>query len=120
MVLLSYLVKLSISLGIVWLFYQFVLRKLTFYNSNRWYLFGYTLLSFFIPFINLSPVLQKNQWTDSKAVSWIPVMDAYSSNEINSAPPYGFFTLWNVVCLVMVTGMLVMFIRLLFQLISFA
>ena len=58
--LIQYLIKLSISLAIVWLFYQFILRKLTFYNSNRWYLIAYTLLSFFIPFINISILLENN------------------------------------------------------------
>ncbi len=56
--LIQYLVKLTISLAVVWLFYQFILRRLTFYNSNRWYLLGYTLLSFFIPFINISSLLE--------------------------------------------------------------
>jgi hypothetical protein len=44
--LFLYILKLSISLSIVYLFYHLVLRRLTFYNSNRWYLIGYTLLSF--------------------------------------------------------------------------
>ena len=100
MLLISYFVKLSISLGIVWLFYHLVLRKLTFYNSNRWYLLGYTLLCFFIPFIDISPVLQKNQWTDSKAVSWIPVIGDYGRNEIIPVQSNDFFTIWNIVRLV--------------------
>jgi len=119
MVLLQYLLKLSISLGIVWLFYHFVLRKLTFYNSNRWYLIGYTLLCFFIPFIDISPVLQKNQWTGNRAVSWIPLIEEYSRNEIISQPSYSFFTIWNIACMVFVAGMLVMMLRLVFQLMSF-
>jgi hypothetical protein len=49
-VLFVYILKLSISLAVVYLFYHFVLRKLTFYTWNRWYLFGYSLLSFFIAF----------------------------------------------------------------------
>ena len=56
--LIQYLIKLTISLAVVWLFYQFILRRLTFYNSNRWYLLGYTLLSFFIPFINVSSLIE--------------------------------------------------------------
>ncbi|MGB3088483.1 MAG: hypothetical protein WBB20_00845, partial [Chitinophagaceae bacterium] len=55
-----YILKLSVSLAVVFLFYHFVLRKLTFYNWNRWYLLGYTILAFFISFINISPVLEKN------------------------------------------------------------
>jgi hypothetical protein len=59
----------------VYLFYQLVLRKLTFYNSNRWYLAGYTFLSFFIPLINITPVLEKNSLGDNKIVQFIPSMD---------------------------------------------
>jgi len=51
-ILIPYLIKLSISLAVVYLFYQLFLRRLTFYNWNRWYLLIYSLLSFFIPFIN--------------------------------------------------------------------
>jgi hypothetical protein len=76
--LIQYLVKLFISLSVVWLFYQFVLRKLTFYNSNRWYLLGYTLLSFLIPFVNITPALQNNQFDGNGIVQLIPLVDKYT------------------------------------------
>jgi beta-lactamase regulating signal transducer with metallopeptidase domain len=117
--LFVYLLKLSLSLGIVFLFYQLVLRKLTFYNSNRWYLLGYSLFCFFIPFIDVSTVLQKNEWATSRAVKWVPVIGEYKANEIIADPAYHFFTVWNNISLVLIAGMLIMFIRLLFQLISF-
>ena len=119
MLFIQYLVKLSISLTIVWVFYQFVLRRLTFYNSNRWYLLGYTLLCFFIPFIDISPVLRKNEWSESTAVSWVPVIEKYGTGQITATDSYNFFTAANSVILVVVTGMLIMFFRLLSQLISF-
>ncbi|HET6768882.1 MAG TPA: M56 family metallopeptidase, partial [Chitinophagaceae bacterium] len=77
-ILIQYLVKLSISLGIVWLFYQFVLRRLTFYNSNRWYLLGYTLLSFFIPFINISLILQNGNTSANDLIQFIPSVHQYT------------------------------------------
>ena len=120
MVLLEYLLKLSISLAIVWLFYQFVLRRLTFYNSNRWYLLAYTLISFLIPFIDISPVLQKNEWSDSSAVSWVPLLNEYNPVEAEVAGKSSFFTGWNIAAAIMFAGMLVMFLRLVFQLVSFA
>ena len=40
-ILILYLFKLFVSLGIVFLFYQLVLRRVTFYNANRWYLVGF-------------------------------------------------------------------------------
>ena len=49
---IQYLLKFSISMALVYSFYQLFLRRLTFYNCNRWYLLGYVVLSFFIPFID--------------------------------------------------------------------
>ena len=68
----QYLLKLSLSLGIVYLFYQLLLRKLTFYNCNRFYLLGYTVLCFFIPLINITPALETGQWQAGKIVNIIP------------------------------------------------
>ncbi|HEY5774102.1 MAG TPA: M56 family metallopeptidase [Chitinophagaceae bacterium] len=76
--LIQYLVKLSISLAIVWLFYQFILRKITFYNSNRWYLLAYTLLSFFIPFINISTILGNNSGANNGLIQFIPSVHQYT------------------------------------------
>jgi beta-lactamase regulating signal transducer with metallopeptidase domain len=103
----------------VFLFYQFVLRKLTFYDCNRWYFLGYTLVCFFIPFIDISPVLQKNDWTNSTAVAWVPLIGEYHITAISAHRSYNFFTAWNIVSLIVIAGMLVMFLRLLFQLVSF-
>jgi beta-lactamase regulating signal transducer with metallopeptidase domain len=117
-VLLSYCLKLSVSLAMVSLFYQLVLRKLTFYNWNRYYLLGYSLLSFFVAFIDISPILQQSEWTSARFVQWVPVL---SSEEIitTNTGASRFFTTWNVVGLLLITGIGVMFFRLLFQLFSF-
>jgi hypothetical protein len=81
-VLIPYLIKLSIGLAVVYLFYQLFLRRLTFYNWNRWYLLIYSLLSFFIPFINIYPVLEKNNWDNSGMLELIPVV-GYEANSIS-------------------------------------
>ena len=66
-----YLLKLSISLAIIWLFYQLMLRRLTFYNLNRWYLLGYSLLCFVIPLINIGSLLEKESFQGSTVVQYI-------------------------------------------------
>jgi hypothetical protein len=43
--IILYIIKLSVTLAILWLFYCAVLRRLTFYTWNRWYLFGYAAIS---------------------------------------------------------------------------
>ncbi len=109
--LFVYMLKLSVSLAVVFLFYHFVLRKLTFYNWNRWYLLGYTLLSFVIPFINITPALHKNELTDATVVQWIPVL--YKSTDDT------LLTGWNILYLLIIAGMLVLLTRLIVQYISF-
>lgn len=76
--MLIYLIKLSVSLSLVWLFYQLVLRRLTFYNSNRWYLLLYTAVSFLIPFIDISVLLQKNDLSGARMVELIPSVENYA------------------------------------------
>lgn len=107
-----YLLKLSVSLGIVFLFYQLVLRRLTFYNWNRWYLLGYSLLSFIIPFIDISATLHNNELADSNMVQWIPLL--YNKSTGNNS-----FTIWTILSLLIVIGMLIMLSRLIIQLVSF-
>ncbi len=113
-----YILKLSVSLALVFLFYQFALRKLTFYNWNRWYLLGYTLLSFFIPFIDISRVLQQQQWSDTSIVQWVPVIEQEGAAHTVRSTGYS-FTSWDLAGLLLLGGMLLMLFRLLLQLISF-
>jgi BlaR1 peptidase M56 len=72
---LVYLLRLSISLAVVWLFYQILLRRLTFYTLNRWYLLGYSVLSFFIPLINIYPILRDEEYAgEPYLIQFIPVV----------------------------------------------
>ena len=114
--LIIYLLKLSISLGVVFLFYHFVLRRLTFYTWNRWYLIGYSLLCFFLPFIDISLVLEGSEIKNSPVVSWVPVIGeriALSKDEQS----FGWNS-WNYTLLVVLSGVVMMLIRLGIQLIS--
>lgn len=113
--ILVYLIKLSISLAVVFMFYHFILRKLTFYSHNRWYLLGYSLISFFIPLVNISPALHRNELADSHVINWIPLI--YQSS--NEATAGNGFALWNITAAVVVSGMIFMLFRLLLQLFSF-
>jgi BlaR1 peptidase M56 len=115
--ILVYCLKLSISLALVSLFYHFVLRKLTFYNWNRYYFLAYSLLSFYVPFIDISPLLQQGQWQTTHVVKWIPPFDA---NEIvvNQSRAGSSLTISNVLAMLVITGAVVMGVRLLIQFIS--
>jgi len=112
----SYLLKLSISLSVVFLFYHFVLRRLTFYTWNRWYLIGYSLLCFFLPFIDISLVLEGSEIKNSPVVNWVPVIGeriALSKDEQSIG-----MNSWNYTLLVLLSGVVIMLIRLGIQLIS--
>lgn len=117
--LIQYLVKLSISLAIVWLFYQFVLRRITFYNSNRWFLLGYSLLSFFIPFINISPVLEKNEVAATGIVQFIPSVQLSATLEEASPVWSSNYDKWDWVALGIMAGVGILLIRFVIRLVSF-
>jgi hypothetical protein len=71
------MLKLSISLSLLWLFYQLLLRRLTFYTWNRWYFLAYALLSFFIPLVNISPMLHQAGATEPTILRIIPAIGEY-------------------------------------------
>ena len=74
----QYLIKFSISLAIVYLFYHFLLRRLTFYTSNRWYLLLYSASSFLIPLINVSSLLEKRELQSDNIVQFIAAFPSTS------------------------------------------
>ena len=107
--LFSFLLKYSISLAVVYIFYQLVLRPLTFYQWNRFYLLGYSLLCFVIPFINIGPLVERKDSAPIRIIYYIPAFDKYTSATINW---------WNIILLVLITGSLCMIIRLCVQIFS--
>ena len=117
--LLPYLFKLSLTLAVLYSFYYVLLKKLTFYTWNRFYLLSYSLLSFIIPFINITP------WIANKPVaagSLINKVSFIGRLHVAYAPPSnphtGLFSSYNVVVIVFVCGMAIMLTRLLLQFIS--
>ena len=122
-ILIPYLVKLFISLTIVLLFYQLVLRKLTFYNANRWYLVVFTALSFLVPFINVSTFVNDNPSADG-LMQFIPSVQTYSVElEQATACPMPLWSSswnkWDWLLLSFVIGAGVLFIRFLIRCVSF-
>lgn len=114
--LIIYLLKLSISLSVVFLFYHFVLRRLTFYTWNRWYLIGYSLMCFFLPFIDISLVLEGSEIKNSPVVKWVPVLGQQIG--LNTGTDSGTLSGWEYALLVLMAGVGVMLVRLGIQLIS--
>lgn len=119
--LFQYLFKLSCSLAVVYLFYRVVLRRLTFYNAARWYLLGYSLLCFFIPFLNITRLIGQDQLESSKVVTAIPAIETYT-HALKSFPQKNvpaLFTLWDACLVIFIAGMVLLLIRLAVQYLSY-
>ena len=116
----EYILKLSVSFSIVCLFYQLVLKRLTFYNWNRFYLLGYTFLCFFIPLIDISGVAQSSNMTVYKTIELIPsimpvsAISSYVVADVNgTARPAT-----DLLFVLFLTGVMIMVIRFAIQLLS--
>lgn len=113
-----YFIKLSICLAVVYLFYHFVLQRLTFYNWNRYYLLIYTLASFYIPFIDIAAVLNQSNLQSASFVRFVPAMIDY--RQFNAVPASNFFTLNNVIIILLLLGMATALLKLCVQIVSFS
>lgn len=97
------------------MFYYFVLRRLTFYNWNRWYLLVYSTLCFFIPFIDLSPSLSERSSTE--IYHWVPMVEPSLSSITNVSGDDISYT--DAMLVIFIAGVIIMLIRLFIQLLSF-
>src|ERR1700748_1148347 len=118
--ILQYLLKLSVSAGVIYAFYYLVLRRLTFYHLNRWYLTGYTLLCLIIPFINVNPIADKAD-AQLPALNYIPIVQNiknYVPPTLSKATPHA-FNMWYTLIALLSIGSLVLLVKLAMQMISF-
>ena len=108
--LILYLVKVNGVLLLFAIAYYLVLRKLTFYKVNRFYLLCGLLFSSVYPFIDLTAVFYSQKNIDT---NWIQYVPATNLKEL-AAPGF----IWQILLLVFYAGMMVMFVRFVLQLFS--
>jgi hypothetical protein len=113
-----FLFKLSVSLAVVWGFYQVMLRRLTFYKLNRWYLLGYTLLSFLIPFINIGPMLPEGPAGEPIAIQFIPAIGGVSQGSVIRVPGHTGVSGWAVLLWVLAAGSVLLLARMVVRWVS--
>ncbi|WP_207510214.1 M56 family metallopeptidase [Longitalea luteola] len=115
--MLQYIIKLSISLSVVYLFYQLFLRRLTFYNWNRWYLLIYSMVCFVIPFINVFTIIVKQPTLrESALINYIPAITQMANGtDVTVESGAGTINWMQVTTLVIAAGMLLMMVRLVVQ-----
>jgi len=111
-VFIIYLLKLSISLSVTWLFYQSMLRRLTFYNLNRWYLLGYSLLSFIIPLIDIGAFLPEDKWQGS-LVLYLPLIAGDGKTAVRDPGLFARLGPWDFLLGTLLAGSVILLIRLL-------
>lgn len=114
-----YLIKLSISLAVVYGFYWLLLRRLTFYNHNRWYLMVYPLLCFLVPFIDISPALDTVSTGNYKIVTLVPALPSFTGSTAYTPPTFPVLTGWQWLYLLVLAGMCLLGVRLVLQFASF-
>ena len=112
-----YLLKISISLTVVYLIYHFLLRRLTFYGWNRAYLLALSIISFCIPFIDINSLLPGEH--AAGVIGYIPPLLSVIDSENSYTFFNGAITGTNGILLLVATGALILFGRLLVQYRSF-
>ena len=114
-----YLLKISITITVVYAIYWLLFRRLTFYTWNRWYLMILSVLSFIIPLADISYLLGNRN--TSIAGVYIPSLDQMIESPDSSS--YQFFTrslTWmNGIYFLVATGTFLLLIRLVIQYLSF-
>lgn len=109
--ILQYIVKWSIALCAVFVFYRFVLRPLTFYQWNRRYLVAYSIVALFIPFINLYTYVPEQQLQQNHLVKFIPVINIGAQQAAST----GNIDPWTIGGVLMLAGSLFLLARLVIQ-----
>ncbi|MCF0040585.1 M56 family metallopeptidase [Dyadobacter fanqingshengii] len=111
----DYLIKLSVGLAVAYVFYFVVLRKLTFYTWNRWYLLLYSMLAFFIPFIDVSRLMPEGKLTYQRIDDSVPRLNhflrqVYDEAALASSPapeePVDWLLILFVLGIIVMTGRL--------------
>lgn len=109
--IILYFIKVSCSLSITWLFYRLVLRSLTFYTLNRWYLLGYSLLSFLIPLVNIGPIAREDPSAQPLIIQYIPVIDKPAASVAPPATAPAVWDRWHLLLLLIGLGSCLLLIR---------
>jgi hypothetical protein len=112
--ILWYLLKVSISLTAVYLFYKLLLGRLTFYQWNRWYLLGYSVVCFFLPLMNIYGWMDRH--ASGQLLKFVPAMHSWTSQAAVLAEDK--WTVFDGLLLVFVAGVTIMLARIIVQFFS--
>ena len=113
----EYALKVSFCLAMIFLFYTSLLKQITYYRLNRYFLLIFSILSFIIPFINVTVFVQAQQLKNVPFINYLPVIvnNKIPSNLVNN---YITFNYRQILSAVYIFISFVLFFRLLVQLLS--
>lgn len=100
-----YLLKVNIALLLFYVVYRFVLRRLTFYTANRWFLLFGIAFSTLFPFVNLAGVPEQLPVRQTVVFNYAPDWNAVHVAVQNQAGP---MSVWGVVYAVYWMGVIAM------------
>ncbi len=126
---IEFLLKASLGLTFVYLFYYLVLSRHTFYTWNRWYLRVFIWGAFIIPCIDISPAIQTSNLGQTSVVQMVPSVSAVSRTITNYKPiavvapiPEAapqVVNYWSIISYIFLAGIIVLLIRFGLQILSF-
>jgi hypothetical protein len=113
----EYFLKASFCLAVIFIFYALLLKRITYYVWNRYFLVTFSILSFIIPLINVNFLGHVPQVNAISFINQIPPIETYPilSNSINQ---YGNINYWQMLSVVYLLVSSILFIRLTIQLLS--
>ena len=118
--IIVYLVKCSLGIAALYIFYRVFFQRLTFYNNNRWILTGFSMACFVFPFINISQWFQQQELQETAVIDWVPVISLPLQEEYTTTiVATDSVSIYGVIAAILGIGMVVMLLKLLIQMWSF-
>ena len=113
----EYALKSSLCLAVIFLFYTLLLRRMTYYTWNRYFLLIYCVLACVIPFMNVNVFIEANQFSNIAFFDQLPSLPAYAVTK-NKTSDFPGLNITSLLAYVFIFGVCLMTIRLFIQLLS--
>lgn len=112
------MLKMSLCFAAGYLFYHLLLRRITHYSWNRWYLLLCSVLSFVIPAININLFVAPQQLSNVFFIHALPAIDALTPSVNKAAPAAQWWDATTVMQFLFLSGVCILLLRLAVQFIS--
>lgn len=114
----DYMMKVSLCYGVIYLFYLLLLKPLTHYKGNRFFLLASSVLVFFIPLLRIDFFVTPEKINSSPFINSIPSFNTNSAAEIfipaNSSANFS-----SIIFALFITGVVICAFHFIVQLKSF-